>query len=165
MKKILLLAVIVLGLYSCEYPNNSRPPGLLKMELSIGSQGCDTIITSQQDECFLDDNHITVDYKRIDFPVCDAVLSYTTPSQRPVRPGICSDSIMTVKYDIRSGNRVEIVQFESDYLNFTKETPKRMHFVVKPNLTGKIRHFKVSMVTLDASIMDFIYLDIIQSSE
>jgi hypothetical protein len=164
MKKIVLLTVIVLGLYSCEYPENSRPPDLLKMELLIGSQGCDTIIISQQDVRIFD-NHIMIDYKRIDFPVCDAVLSYTTPSQRPVRPGICSDSIMTVKYDILMKDYIEIVQFESDYLNFTKKTPKRMHFVVKPNLTGKIRHLKVSMVTLDASIMDFIYLDIIQSSE
>jgi hypothetical protein len=163
MKKILLLTVIVLGLCSCEHIMNSRPTDFLIIKLSIGAQGCDTIITlqPQEDEWFLDDNHMTIDSKYIDFPVCDAVLSYETGLPHPVRPGVCSDSIMTVKYDIRSVNRVQIVQFEHDYLNFTKKTPYQIHLVVKQNQTGKTRNIGLPM----SALYYIIAFDIIQSSE
>jgi hypothetical protein len=116
MKKILLLTVIMLGLYSCEYPKNSRPVDAGTIELSIGAHGCDTvmILQPQEDEWYLEEDNITIitmeeGYKRIYFPVCDAVLSNETGLSKPVRPDVCSDSIMTVKYDILSEKRVEIV--------------------------------------------------------
>jgi hypothetical protein len=163
MKKILLLAVIVLGLCSCEHPigGGNKPIGFSITELSIGAQGCDTIITSQLDSWRLSNYIEIIDggYKQIQFPVCDAVLS-SEGFSNPVRPGICSDSIVTVKYDILRKYYVEIVQFEIDWLNFTKETPTRIHLVVKPNLTGKTRKIYLPINTIIAEL-----IEVIQSSE
>jgi hypothetical protein len=159
MKKIFLLTVIVLGLCSCEHIMNSRPPDFWTIKLLIDAQGCDTtMIISQPNKWDLRSPIIEDEYNYIYFPVCDAVLSYETGLLNPVRSGVCSDSIMTVKYDILSEDRVEIVQFESDYLHFTKETPTRIHLVVKPNLTGKTRRLSMTLAYGDATIIEIIQL-------
>jgi hypothetical protein len=160
MKKFFLLVLIVPGLYSCEHPDVEQiySQSFSTTELLTGAQGCDTIITSQRDEwTFVD--YLRINGERIVFPVCEAVSSYQSISDRPQRPGVCSDSILTVKYDIMK-ERLETVQIESDWFKFIKETPRKLSIVIKPNLTGETRHIRVPIFDRQGT-----NIDIIQSSE
>jgi hypothetical protein len=169
MKTIFLLILILTGLYSCE-PIDGKfdPQGFSGEVFSIGAQGMDTIITSQRDVWFFAYYIIyktkNGGYEYIYFPVCEEVAppdeDYRGPNKAR-KPGVCSDSIMTVKYGILKDDRIEVVQFENDdWFKVTKETPKRLHVIIKPNLTGETRHLLLAINT-----MLYTKISIIQSSE
>ncbi|GHU69226.1 hypothetical protein FACS189413_07760 [Bacteroidia bacterium] len=142
MKKIFLLTTMVLWFYSCKHDicEEIYPQGFSATEFLLNAERCDTIITSQRDEWSLDAGTM-IDGKYVDFYRCDEVF-HNGYYGIDKKPGVCSDSLFTVKYDILK-KYIEVVQIDGAWFRITKENPKLISIAIKPNLTGTTRQFEL----------------------
>jgi hypothetical protein len=140
MKKLILLSIIFVGLYACSIPVDPiYPQGFSATELSFGADGGSAIITSQRDEwCF--DLYCDINETIAGFPRCEDV--FIDIYSQNNRAGVCSDSVLTVTYDIMN-KRLEAVKIENFWFQVIKETPKQINFIIEPNLTGYSRKFQL----------------------
>jgi hypothetical protein len=147
MKKVILFTIIVWGLCSCERERfdvtKLYPQGFSSTELSFSVNGGDTIVTSQRNEWSLDD-YFMYDEQYFSLPRCDEVFPVTAQGVGR-NPGICSDSLFTVKYDFFQKNCFEIIQIESSWFTIIKTTPKQIDIAIEPNLTGKTRQIRLGL--------------------
>ena len=136
--------MICTGLYSCRGGTDPiYSQGFSAPELSFNADGGSSIITSQRDEwwfdfcCNIDDIYGVI----TEFPRCKDVFPDAGYS-KDNKPGTCSDSTLSVTYDIINGH-FEAVKIESNWFQVIKETPKQINFIIKANLTGYTRHLQL----------------------
>ena len=148
----------VLMLFSCEgRMEKTYPQGFSTTELSFSTEGGDAIITSQRDEWTLADI-VIIEEKYFYFARCEEIITGYYGDE--VKPGVCSDSLFTVKYDILK-KYVEIVEIEGDWFKIAKVNPKQLNVFIAPNLTGEIRQIRFPIYNRH----DGISISIVQSGE
>ena len=149
MKYIFLLFAIAFCFSSCERRGDWEkiyPQGFSATELSFSAKGGNTTITSQRDEWYFFGG-IEINGEYFYFPRCGEVFPYVDYSHlKEPKPGICSDNLLTVKYDILK-KYLEIVEIESAWFKITKEDPKQMTVFIEPNLTGETR--QIGLLAID----------------
>ncbi|MDR0566364.1 MAG: hypothetical protein LBG47_04910 [Prevotellaceae bacterium] len=141
MKNMFFLTIVVAILHACGNKVDKLPPTFSTADIRIAVAGCDTTIISQSDEwtfgdCLLLDNQTT------NYPQCEEVFSNSEPPAKT--PGICSDKVLTVKYDFLS-EKFEPVQITGSWFKLTKKSLQEANIVVSPNLSGKPRTLKITV--------------------
>ena len=141
MKKKYLLMLFALMLFSCERGGDWErvyPQGFSPTELSFSAKGGNATITSQRDEWSFVDT-VIINGEFFYFIRCDEILTGYWGTN--LKPGVCSDSLFTVKYDILK-KYIEIVEIESSWFKITKENSKHITVFIEPNLTGETRQIR-----------------------
>ena len=142
MKRIFILLAIALCFSACEKTENNvdriYPQGFSATKLSFSVKGGDAIITSQRDEWSLCDA-IIINGEYFYFYRCKEILTGYWGTD--LKPGVCSDSFFTVKYDILK-TYIEIVEIEGSWFKITKENPRQIAVFIDPNLTEEKRQIR-----------------------
>jgi len=134
MKNFIRLMILAISLYSC-CNEEKYPITFSKGDVEFDKTGGNKVIVSLNDDWSFKDS-LSIDYKTLYLPRCVEVFQNTEP---PVyNPGTCSDSILTVKYDIMRKD-LEPVQIEGSWFTISKKSLREISIVVSPNLTGKSR--------------------------
>lgn len=138
---MLFLMIVVAILYSCGDKVDKLPHTFSTIDIGIDVAGCDTTIISQSDEwtfgdCLILDNQTT------NYLQCQEVFSNSEPPAKT--PGICSNKVLTIKYDFLS-EKFEPVQITGSWFKLTKKSLREANIVVSPNLSGKPRTLKITV--------------------
>jgi len=152
MKNLYLLLSFALTLFSCggneEIRDKNYPQGFSATELSFSAKGGNAIVTSQREEWSFPDG-LKINGETYYYYRCEEVfpdIGYSKDN----KPGICSDSLFTVKYDILK-KYLEIVEIEGSWFKITKENPKQITVFIEPNLTGEIRQIRISALDISGT--------------
>jgi hypothetical protein len=139
MKNIISLFVLMLMLYSCGYDVEKFSQTFWQPNICFDKEGGDTTIVSQSANWRFDDS-FKIDDTTLFLPRCEEVFPNSEP---PVtKPGTCVNDDFTVKYDILR-EYLEPVQVEGSWFKLTKVTLLEANIAVSPNVSGKVRKFRV----------------------
>jgi hypothetical protein len=145
MKKIFIIIIIfTTGLFACDKKVTgwTEPQGFSTFELSFDANGGDSTITSRRDEWSL--LSIYIDEVYFQLPYCENFFLDNMEDRKPV---ICSDSLLTVKYDFLKDNTIEPVSIECNWFEIIKENIKTINVRIEPNYTDKMR--KITLCIYD----------------
>ena len=131
--------IIAIILVSCGNDVEKLPHTFSEPNIQFDKAGGDTIIVSQSVEWSFSEA-LKIDDKTLSLPRCEEVFLNTEPLVQ--NPDTCSDSILTVKYDIMR-KYLEPVKIESSWFTISKKSLKEVNIVISPNLTNKSRNFRI----------------------